>query len=145
MENINLPSNQKIPIIPLVLLWLAYAVLGWYLAAHHIIWLVGAFIITVAIAIVRKSISWLENLVALGSRTLVVILFLSISIALVATWSLLFSLFLIPLASTLLADLEMRFAGFNKLDSFLTITVLASLGLVVGEIIDILLLPSGRY
>jgi hypothetical protein len=145
MENINLPSNQKIPIIPLFLLWLAYAVLGWYLAAHHIIWLVGAFIITVAIAIVRKSISWLENLVALGSRTLVVILFLSISIALVATWSLLFSLLLIPLASTLLADLEMRFAGFNKLDSFLTITVLASLGLVVGEIIDILLLPSGRY
>ncbi|WP_197480178.1 MULTISPECIES: hypothetical protein [unclassified Anabaena] len=145
MANINLPSHQKTPMIPLVLLWLAYAVLGWYLAAHHIIWLVGAFIVTIALTIVRKSISWLEHLVAFGSQTLVVILFLSISIALVATWSLLFSLLLIPVASTLLADLEMRFAGFNRRYSFWVITVLATLGLVVGEVVDILLLPSGRY
>ncbi|MBD2364354.1 hypothetical protein H6G36_24765 [Anabaena minutissima FACHB-250] len=145
MENINLESNHRIPFMPLILLWLAYAFLGWYLAAHHIIWLVGGFVATIAIAVVRKSISWLERLVSLGSRTLVVILVLSISIALVATWSLLFSLFLIPVASTLLADLEMRFAGFNKANSFWILTVLATTGLVVGELVDILLLPSMRF
>ncbi|UKO97798.1 hypothetical protein [Nostoc sp. UHCC 0870] len=145
MEKINLESNHRITLLPLILLWVAYAFLGWYLAAHHIIWLVGGFVATIAIAVVRKSISWLERLVSLGSRTLVVILVLSISIALVATWSLLFSLFLIPVASTLLADLEMRFAGFNKVDSFWILTVLATTGLVIGELVDILLLPSIRF
>lgn len=141
----NVEFLYRIPLIPLILLWLAYALLGWDLAAHHIIWLAGAFVAAVAIAIVRKSISWLEYLVAFGSRALVIILFLSASIALVATWSLIFSLFLIPIATTLLADLEMRFAGFNKLDSFWILTILAGLGLIMGEIVDILLFPSSRY
>lgn len=131
--------------MPLVLLWLAYTLLGWYLAANHIVWLVGAFVAAMVIVIVRKSTSWLERLIEFGSQTLAVILFLSISIAFVATWSLLLRLFLIPLATTLLADLEMRFSGFNKLDSFWILTVIAVLGLVVGELIDILLFPSSRY
>ncbi|WP_416212799.1 hypothetical protein [Nostoc sp. LEGE 12450] len=131
--------------MPLVLLWLAYTLLGWYLAANHIVWLVGAFIAAMVIVIVRKSTSWLERLVEFGSQTLAVILFLSISIAFVATWSLLLRLFIIPLATTILADLEMRFSGFNKLDSFWILTVIAVLGLVVGELIDILLFPSSRY
>ncbi|MEA5628262.1 hypothetical protein [Nostoc sp. UHCC 0251] len=141
----NVEFFNRIPLMPLVLLWLAYTVLGWYLAAHHIIWLVGAFVAAMVIAVVRKSISWLERLVEFGSKTLAVILFLSISIAFVATWSILLRLFLIPLATTLLADLEMRFSGFNKLDSFWILTVLAVLGLVMGELIDILLFPSSRY
>ncbi|AVH66708.1 hypothetical protein NPM_5257 [Nostoc sp. 'Peltigera membranacea cyanobiont' N6] len=131
--------------MPLVLLWLAYTLLGWYLAANHIVWLVGAFVAAMVLAIVRKSTSWLERFVEFGSQTLAVVLFLSISIAFVATWSLLLRLFIIPLATTLLADLEMRFSGFNKLDSFWILTVLAVLGLVVGELIDILLFPSSRY
>lgn len=131
--------------MPLIFLLLAYILLGWYLAANHIIWLVGAFVVAMVIAVARKSFSWLERLIEFGSKTLVVILFLSISIALVATWSILLRLFMIPLATTLLADLEMRFSGYNKLDSFWVITVLAVLGLVVGEIIDILLFPSSRY
>ncbi|MBH8552041.1 hypothetical protein I8751_06565 [Nostocaceae cyanobacterium CENA357] len=141
----NVGFFNRFPVMPLVLLWLAYALLGWYLAAHHIIWFMGAFVVAVAIAIVRKSITWLEGLVAFGSRTLVVILFISASIAFVETWSLLFSLFVIPLATTWLADLEMRFAGFNKVDSFWILTVLAGFGLIVGEIVDILLLPSSRF
>ncbi|MDZ8188037.1 MAG: hypothetical protein RMX96_24690 [Nostoc sp. ChiSLP02] len=141
----NAEFFYRIPLIPLTLLWLAYAFLGWYLAANHIIWLVGACVVAIVIAVTRRSIAWLERLVEFGSKTLVVILFLSISIALIATWSLLFSLFLIPLATTLLADLEMRFAGFNKLDSFWVLTLLAVFGLLVGEIIDILFFPSIRY
>ncbi|MBW4612367.1 MAG: hypothetical protein KME21_03650 [Desmonostoc vinosum HA7617-LM4] len=41
--SMNVESLGKIPLMPLILLWLAYALLGWYLAAHQIIWLVGAF------------------------------------------------------------------------------------------------------
>ncbi|AFZ56616.1 hypothetical protein H6G54_00475 [Anabaena cylindrica FACHB-243] len=136
---------HKIPVKALVLLWLAYNFLGWYLAAHQIAWLVGAFVAVLAIAIVRKSNSWLESLLVFGSQTLIVVLFLSASIALIAIWSILFSIFLIPLATTLLADLEMRFSGFNKTDSFWILTVIAGLGLAVGEMIDIWIFPSIKY
>lgn len=141
----NVGFFHRIPVMSLVLLWLAYALLGWYLAAHHIIWLTGAFVIAVALAVVRKTVVWLEQLVAFGSRILVVVLFLSLSVALVEAWSLLFSLFLIPIATTFLADLEMRFAGFNKTDSFWILIILGLSGLVVGEMIDILLLPSSTF
>ncbi|MBD2494996.1 hypothetical protein [Nostoc sp. FACHB-280] len=136
---------HKIPMLPLVLLWLAYALLGWYLAVHHIVWLVGAFIAAVAIAVVRRSNTWLEELTAFGSKMLIVILTLGASVALVATWSVLFSLFLIPIATTLLADLEMRFAGFDKKESFRVLTFLAGTGLFIGEAVDLLFFPSSRF
>lgn len=141
----NLELFNRIPVISLVLLWLTYALLGWYLAAHQIIWLVGAFVAVVAIAIVRKSVFWLEQLLAFGSKTLVVILVVSASIALIASWSLLFSLFVIPVATMYLADLEMRFTGFKRLETFWILTSLAASGLIVGEIIDLLFFPSGGH
>ncbi|WP_044500204.1 hypothetical protein [Nostoc sp. PCC 7107] len=141
----NMEFSTRIPMMPLVLLWLAYALLGWYLAVHHIVWLVGAFIAVVAIAVVRRSNAWLEELTAFGSKILIVILSLGASVALVATWSLLFSLFLIPIATTFLADLEMRFAGFDKKDSFRMLTLLAGAGLFIGEAVDLLFFPSSRF
>lgn len=141
----NVEFFNRIPLMPLVLLWMAYTLLGWYLAAHHIIWLAGAFVTAMVLAVVHKSLSWLERLVEFWSTTLAVILLLSISIAFVATWSLFLRLFLIPLATTLLAELEMRFSGFDKLDSYWVLTIIAILGLVIGELIDILLFPSSRY
>jgi hypothetical protein len=50
-----------------------------------------------------------------------------------------------PLAATVLAEVEMRFAGFNKLDTLVVLTMLAGFGLGLGEIVDIKLLPSIRY
>ncbi len=141
----NVGFFHRIPVMPLLLLWLAYTLLGWYLAAHHIIWLTGAFVVSVTLAIVRKTIVWLEQLVAIGSRILFMVLFLILSVALVETWSVFFSLFLIPITTTFLADLEMRWKGFNKTDSFWILTVLALSGLVVGEMIDILILPSSTF
>jgi hypothetical protein len=141
----NVGFFHRIPVMPLLLLWLAYTLLGWYLAAHHIIWLTGAFVVSVTLAIVRKTIVWLEQLVAIGSRILFMVLFLILSVALVETWSVFFSLFLIPIATTFLADLEMRWKGFNKTDSFWILTVLALSGLVVGEMIDVLILPSSAF
>jgi hypothetical protein len=144
MGNMNLLFLHRIPVTALALLWLAYNLLGWYLAAHQIACLVGAFVAAIAIAIVRKSNIWLENLLAFGSQPLVVVLVLSASIALIAIWSILFSLFLVPLTTTLLAELEMRFSGFSQTDSFWILTVIAGLGLGVGEMIDILI-PSIKY
>jgi hypothetical protein len=141
----NIKYFNTMPVMPLGLLWLAYALLGWHLAAHHIVWLVGAFVAVVVLALVSKSIFWLEALVRFGSQTLVVVLILSSSIALIATWSLLISLFLLPLITTILANVEMRFAGFSELYTFLIITSLAVLGLGIGEMIDVVVFPSSRY
>ncbi|OKH58299.1 hypothetical protein [Scytonema sp. HK-05] len=141
----NVGSFKKVPLQPLVLLWLAYAWLGWYLSVNHIVWLVGASVAALVLAVAWRSISWLERLIEFGSKTLVVVLVLSASIALIATWSLFSTFIIMPLATTLLAAMELRFAGFSKRDRLLLVTVLAGFGLTVGEAIDIVLLPSGRY
>jgi hypothetical protein len=128
-----------------VLVWLAYTLLGWYLSAHHIVWLVGAFVAAVALAVASKSSPWLERLVRFFSQGLFVVLTVSILLALAVTWSLLFPLIVLPFVTTFLAEVEMRFTGFSKLDTFWFLTVLAAFGLGMGEIIDIVLLPSIRY
>ncbi len=136
---------NRIPGMSLIFLWLAYALLGWHLSANHIVWLVGAFVTIVVLAVIRKSIFWIESLMNVKSQIVSMILVLSAAIGLIATWSILFELFLLPLATTVLADLEMRISGFRPLDSFLVLTILAAFGLAVGETIDILFLPSLRY
>ncbi|KAB8320288.1 hypothetical protein SD81_001290 [Tolypothrix campylonemoides VB511288] len=141
----NIGYFNRVPLQPLVLLCLAYAWLGWYLSVNHIIWLVGAFVAALMLAVLWRSISWLERLIKFGSKTLVVVLVLSASIALIATWSLFSTFIIMPLATTLLAAMELRFAGFSKRDRLLLLAVLAAFGLTVGEAIDIVLLPSDRY
>lgn len=142
-------SLSRIPWLPLVLLWLAYALLGWYLSAHHIVWLVGAFVTAFALAIASKSSPWLEHLIRFSSQGLVAVLITSLvistSIALVTTWAILLTLIVIPLGTMFLAEVEMRFAGVSKQNTLLFLTVVAGLGLALGEIIDIVLLPSIRY
>ncbi|WP_407900626.1 hypothetical protein [Scytonema sp. NUACC26] len=141
-------SNEffhKIPWLPLVCLWLSYTWLGWYLSAHDVVWLVGAFVAAIVLAIAWRTIAWLERLVRFGSRALTVVLFLSASIALVATWSIFVTFLVLPLTTTLLAEMELRFSGFSKRDTFLLLSAIAGCGLVVGELIDISFLPSSRY
>lgn len=75
--------------LSLVLLWLAYALLGWYLSAYHLIWLIGAFVAAVTLVVTRKSRVWLEHLLKFACQgmaaTLILSLILSMSIALVTT------------------------------------------------------------
>lgn len=136
---------NSIPVMSLFLLWLTYTLLGWYLAAHHIVWLLGAFVTVVVLFVVSKSIFWLEALIRFGSQTLIVVLALSASIFLVAIWPLLVTLFILPLAVTILAHLEMRLAGLSEVYTFVILTILAGLSLGMGEMIDIALFPSIRY
>ncbi|NMG09727.1 hypothetical protein [Brasilonema sp. UFV-L1] len=145
----NIGFFSRIPYLSLMLLWLAYTLLGWYLSAHHIAWLVGIFIAVVALFVASKSSSLFERSFRFCSQGLFVVLMTSLAIstlvALAATWSILLTLLVIPLATTILAELEMRFTGLSKVDTFVVLTVLAGFGLIVGEMIDILLFPSIRY
>ncbi|NJM73228.1 MAG: hypothetical protein HC862_25580 [Scytonema sp. RU_4_4] len=145
----NIGFLSRIPWFSLVLLWLTYTLVGWYLSAHHIVWLVGIFIVSVALYVASRGNSLLERLISFSSQglfaVLLVSLIISTSIALAVAWSRLLTLLFIPLITTVLAEIEMLFAGFSKIDTFLVLTVFAALGLVVGEIIDVVFLPSNKY
>ncbi|MBF2066644.1 MAG: hypothetical protein IGS39_19820 [Calothrix sp. C42_A2020_038] len=142
---IKFNAFARIPVKSLILLCLAYTWLGWYLSAHHIVWLVGSVVTVFVLGIIWQTTSWLENLVEIGSRTLVVVLFLSISVTFIASWSIIFSLVLMPFATIMLANMELRLAGLSKSERFMLILISTGLSLGVGETIDLLLLPSLRY
>lgn len=143
----NIESN-KFPWLSLVLLGLSYSLLGWYLSAYHVFWLMGVLIAAFPSVIAWRSIPCLEDLVRFGSRgfrVILIMLVVSILISLITTWSLLVTLMLVPLITTFLAGLEMRFAGFSETNTFLLLIVLAGLGLGLGETVDIMISPSLRY
>lgn len=142
-------SVNKIPLLSLSTLWLAYALLGWYLSAHHIAWLVGAFVVFIAKAIVWKSSPLLRHLSNLGSQGLFVVitvsLVFSVAIALAITWSTSFAFIIVPFITTFFAQFEMGLNGFNKSQKLCLLTITAGLGLIFGEIVDLVVLPSVRY
>lgn len=141
----NVKFPRQLPWLPLVLLWLAYALLGWYLAAHHIFLLVGAFGVVLSLVIVWKSTPWLERLFEFGYQGLLAIVIISISLSLLATWSPFLALIVIPVITAFGAGVEMQFAGFSKLDTLLLLVLVAVAGLGLGEVIDVVFLPSMRY
>lgn len=143
----ELPSRR--PWFALILLGLSYMVLGWHLSAHHIFWLLGIFVIGVTLITAWKSNPILESLVWLATRRLFVVvsmtLFFSVLVTLALTQPMLLPLIFLPLVALLYAELEMKAIGFNQTDIFLCSVTMAGLGLVVGEAVDLWLVPSMRY
>lgn len=141
-------ETSKFPWLSLVLLWLSYSLLGWYLSAYHVFWFMGVLVAVLALAIAWKSIPCLKDLIRFGSRgswVILIMLVISVFISFIATWTLLLTLIIVPLITTFLAEIEMRFAGFSEVNTFVLLTVTSVLGLGLGEIIDILISPSMRY
>lgn len=145
----NAEFSVRRPWLALTLLCSAYALLGWYLSAHHILWIVGVFVTLATLAIVWKGTPTLENLSLLKSSRLfglvVIGLMLSLPVALIVGGSLFLNLIFLPVITMLFAEIEMRSAGFKQLELFLYLTMSAGLGLGLGETIDLVLVPSGRF
>jgi hypothetical protein len=140
--------TQK-PWFALVLLVLAYTVLGWHLSAHHIFWLVGTFVIAVTFVTAWRSHPILESLVWFVTQKLFVVVGLSmlfsVVVTLILTKPILLSLTLLPLLALLYAELEMRATGFKQTEVFVCAVMMAGLGLLVGEAVDLWVIPSMRY
>lgn len=145
----NVGAINKIPLLSLSTLWLAYALLGWYLSAHHVAWLVGAFVVFIAKAIVWKSSPLFKQLYTISSRGLLAVilasLIVSLSVSLAITWSTSFAFIAVPFITTFFVQFEMGINGFNKSHQLLLLTLAAGLGLLFGEVLDIAILPSVRY
>ncbi|AFZ13230.1 hypothetical protein Cri9333_2362 [Crinalium epipsammum PCC 9333] len=133
----------------LFLLWLTYTLLGWSLAAHNIIWVVGLLISFIAFYLAKEANPLVLFLTKVFSKSWFVLLsfalLVSILVAAIAAFPMLLNIVVIPFISTFLVKIEMRSQGLSQLNKILIFTILSGLGLAIGEAIDIILLPSMRY
>ncbi|MDX2231909.1 MAG: hypothetical protein NW220_19905 [Leptolyngbyaceae cyanobacterium bins.349] len=135
--------------LALSLLAIAYTLLGWYLAAHHVFWLVSTFVILTTLFFAWKRNPLLEFLAWLIRQQVIVLigvsLLLSSLVALTLVEPMLFSLIPLPLITLLYALLELRAAEVDQLKIFFWSVIVTGLGLGLGEAIDLLITPSMRY
>lgn len=143
-------ESFKLPWISLGFVGIAYILLGWYLSAYHVVWFVGVLAVIFTIAVAWESNPIIDLLLRLfGSQSLVIVISLSllfsVAVAFVAVEPELMTLFATPTVTMLLAALDLQSAEVRQLESFVVLTIVAIMGLGVGEGIDLILLPSMRY
>ncbi|HEY9302131.1 MAG TPA: hypothetical protein VIQ31_38345 [Phormidium sp.] len=142
--------------VPIQKIWFAltlmageYVLLGWYLAAHHIFWLIGTFIVILTFAAIWKKNPILDTLNWLVDQSVFVVIGISLLFSLVVAFAftkpVVLSLSLLPSITLLYALLEMRSSGFKQSDVFFWAVMITGLGLGIGEAIDLFITPSIRY
>lgn len=146
LSDIETNSPTKLPWgASLILLWSAYALVGWNLAAHHVIWFTGFLIIALSITMSWAGTRWIKQALRYIPNVLLVVLTASLLVALTLTSSLFLTLAFVPFLTTYLAWNEMRFINFSQANTFWILVAIAVLGLGMGEILDLWILPSARY
>jgi hypothetical protein len=140
----NVKFRRRLPWLSLALLCLAYTLLGWYLSAHHIFLLIGAFGVSLSLAFIWKNIPWLERLLTSGYQGLLAVASISILLSLLVTWSPLITLIVLPVLTAFWAGVEVQLAGFNKLDTLLLLVSIAVASLGLSEVIDIIFWQCSR-
>lgn len=143
--NIEVNSPSRLPWLALILLWFAYILVGWNLAAHHVIWFMGLLIIALAMTLSWVGSRWIKQALAYIPTVLLVALTVSILVTLAFTSSLFLALALVPFLTTFFAWNEMRFFSFSQTYTFWGLIAIAVLGLSAGELFDLWVLPSARY
>ncbi|WP_404786343.1 hypothetical protein [Altericista sp. CCNU0014] len=143
--DIEVNSPSRLPWLALILLWFAYALVGWNLVAHHVIWFIGLLIVALAMTLSWAGSRWIEQVIERIPSLLLLALTASISVTIAFTSSLFLPLALIPFLTTFLAWNEMRFFNLSQIRTFWGLIAIAVLGLSVGELLDLWVLPSARY
>lgn len=141
-------SMQKIA-FALILLIGEYVLLGWYLAAHHVFWLVATFIVGFTFTVVWKKNPILDLILWIFNKPVVVVIgisfLFSLFVAFVVIRPALLSLILLPSITLLYALVEMRSANIKQANVLLWAVIITGLGLGIGEAIDLFITPSMRY
>ncbi|HEY9825890.1 MAG TPA: hypothetical protein V6D19_10605 [Stenomitos sp.] len=138
-------SFTQLPWLALILLWLAYALVGWNLGAHHVIWFMGLLIMAFAMTLSWFGSRWIKQALQYIPRLLLLALTVSILVTLASTSSLFLLLAFLPFLTTFLAWNELRFFNFSQTTTFWSLIAVAVLGLGLGELFDLWALPSARY
>jgi hypothetical protein len=145
-------NNQPLPRktwLALSLLAMEYTLLGWYLGAHHVFWVMGTFVAITTLIISWKSNPLTEALNWLIKQQVFVVVstsfFLSLVVAMIFVEPILLSLIPLPLITLLYALLEMQVSEFKKSQILFWSMIITTLGLGLGEAIDLVIVPSMRY
>jgi len=141
--DIKLPA--RFPWSPLILFWLAYALVGWKLSPNHIAWYVGIFMAVAALVLTISSNPWLGGVLGYTPQIIFTVLVTSILVTLLVSFAILSTLIFIPLITTFLAWQELRSLNLRRSQMLWILGGIALLGLGVGEFVDLLVLPSSRY
>lgn len=106
---VGIKSAGKSPWLALILLWFAYALVGWNLAAHHVIWFTGVLILALAMTLSWFGSRWLKQALDYIPTVLLVALTASIFTALALTSPLFLTIALIPFLTTFLLGMKCGF------------------------------------
>lgn len=121
----NLPrsSIRPRPLTAMVCLGMCYGLFGWHCSAFNPFWQVGSWVIALSITYTMiwgwKAIS---RMILMGPKILVTIAVLSMTLTLAVSFSRLFILAIMVVASTLFARLELQLIGCNR---FWTLTIIS--------------------
>jgi hypothetical protein len=141
--DIKIPT--RLPWSPLILFWVAYALVGWKLSPNHIAWYIGVFMAVAALVLTISSNPWLGGVLGYTPQIIFTVLVTSILVTLIVSFSILSTLILVPLITTFLAWQELRSLNLRRSQILWVLGGIALLGLGVGEFVDLLVLPSSRY
>jgi hypothetical protein len=128
-------------LVSLLLLWLAYGLVGWQLSINYIFGFIGIAAVVAAIVLAWPTSPWLSGAFGYLPQVLVVASAISLLIAVTAVSPILITLLVIPLLTTFLAWQEMQALAL-KINVWGVLIATAILGLGVGELIDLSILPS---
>ncbi|MBF2074686.1 MAG: hypothetical protein IGS50_13110 [Synechococcales cyanobacterium C42_A2020_086] len=134
----------KSPLLALILLMVAFALVGWQLTLHHLVLFVSVLCSTIALVISQEANPWMGGIFGQLPQILLFSLSLSLLITLIFTLPILLTLVVIPVLTTLLAWQEIRLL-YPRSVIWRLLLIVALLGVGLGELIDLLILPSAKY
>jgi hypothetical protein len=105
----------------------------------------GVLIIALVMTLSWFGSRWLKQALDYIPTVLLVALTASIFTALALTSPLFLTIALIPFLTTFFAWNEMRFSNLSQTRTFFSLVAIAILGLGLGELLDLWVLPSARY
>lgn len=131
------------------MLWFTHIMLGWYLAAHHVAWLVGIGAIVLTLMLTGTGGAFFGQVAWFTSRSSLIAISISLCVSIAAflfvTDFQFLGLIFLPVVTMFLADLELRSAGFSQRQILLCLAGMAGLGISVREWVDLVLAPSMRF
>lgn len=136
---------SRIPLLSLVLLGLAYILVGWQLSLNDIFGFIGVVTFIIFISVALDSNPWLDGVLGYFPQIILFSASTSLLITLTLIFPMILVLVIIPTLTTFLAWKELEFLDFDQDNIRRILLVVAGLGLAVGEFVDLAVLPSVKY
>jgi len=141
----RLAFSSRFAWLSLALLWLTYSLLGWHLSAYSPIWLAVSLCLAVAFALVLFWGSYVLSWINFGPRGVLLALGLSTLICVAFIFSTLFFQLVLLVVAELFSALEMQTTNLSRRRMLWILILTAEIGVVMGWLIGVALLPSSNY